>query len=66
MAFTDGVTEERDPSGQLYGEDRLAALAAVPSDAAQELLSRIETSVRDFRAETEPSDDVTLLAVRRR
>ncbi len=65
LAFTDGVTEERAPSGALYGEPRLVALAAEPVVSAAALLSRVAESVRAFREDTEPSDDVTMLAARR-
>ena len=65
LAFTDGVTEERNAAGEFFGEDRLLALASAPAPSAAALLSRIARSVGDFRAETDPSDDVTLLAARR-
>jgi serine phosphatase RsbU (regulator of sigma subunit) len=65
LAFTDGVTEERDASGAFFGEERLAALLREPFDSAASLLSRIEADVRDFRGDTDPSDDVTVLAARR-
>ncbi len=66
LAFTDGVTEERDASGAFFGEDRLARLAADPAPSAADVLARIERDLRAFRGDTDPSDDVTVLAVRRR
>lgn len=66
LAFTDGVSEARNPAGELYGEGRLLALLEGPPAAAPALLSRIEESLRAHTAGGEPSDDVTMLAVRRR
>jgi sigma-B regulation protein RsbU (phosphoserine phosphatase) len=65
LAFTDGVTEERGPSGTLFGEERLLALAASPGASARELLGRIDEALRAHRGEIEPSDDVTMIAARR-
>jgi sigma-B regulation protein RsbU (phosphoserine phosphatase) len=65
FAFTDGVTEERDASGAFFGEDRLARLVGAPAPSAADVLERIEKDLRDFRGDTDPSDDVTVLAVRR-
>ena len=65
LVLTDGVTDERGPSGAFYGEDPLLAIVAEPSGGARALLSRIEQSVGSHRGSTERSDDLTMLAVRR-
>jgi serine phosphatase RsbU (regulator of sigma subunit) len=65
LAHTDGVTEERDASGRFFGEDRLEGLLREPAPSAAALLARLEADVRAFRGDTDPSDDVTVLAVRR-
>ncbi len=66
FAYTDGVTESRSPQNEMFGEARLAALReAHDGDAAETLLAAIETAVRDFIAGGEPSDDLTMLAVKR-
>jgi len=49
----------------LFGEGRLLALLEGPPASAAALLSRIEESLRGHTAGGEPSDDVTMLAVRR-
>ncbi len=66
LAYTDGVTETRNASGDFFGEQRLAALLASPASASPaEALERVERAVTEFAGASPPSDDVTLLAVRR-
>jgi serine phosphatase RsbU (regulator of sigma subunit)/CHASE2 domain-containing sensor protein len=67
--FTDGLTEAQDPDGRLMERDALLAavsMAARETTSAGELLDRLVAAVRAFEAGAEPSDDLTLLAVRRR
>ena len=60
--YTDGLTEARNPEGELYGPARLdsALLACHGSDASASLDS-IWADVAAFRGATPPSDDATLL-----
>ncbi len=64
LAFTDGVTDARGPSGR-YGEERLLDLLREPCACASSLLDAIEASVSAHAAGEEQADDITLLAVRR-
>ena len=66
VAFTDGLTEAQAPDGTLFSRDQ--ALAAI-SHAAQATsltgaVDAIVATVRAFEAGGEPSDDLTVLAVR--
>ena len=64
--YTDGVTEARNPQGEMFGAQRLAALRETHAGAsAEELLAAIETAVHEFIAGAEPTDDLTMLAVNR-
>lgn len=68
VAFTDGLTEAQSPDGALFSRDQ--ALAAI-SDAAGAntltgLVDAIVATVRAFENGAEPSDDLTILAVRLR
>src|SRR5262249_39671659 len=67
IAYTDGVTEARNPRGEFYGAARLLSLvqqgALVPG--AEAVLDRIDKSVRAHMEGAAPSDDLTMLAVRR-
>ena len=65
LAYTDGITEDTDPDGHLFGLERLLSTSAQPAPPAGGLLELIEVSVRAHVANGEPSDDVTMLAARR-
>ena len=65
LTFTDGVTEARDPYGEFFDEERLLSLVEGPASSVAGLLDRIEASVQAHIADTEQSDDITMLALRR-
>jgi sigma-B regulation protein RsbU (phosphoserine phosphatase) len=65
FAFTDGVTDARDPSGRLFSEERLLELLSDGAPLAATLLASVERAVDSHSAGSEPSDDITMLAVRR-
>ena len=63
---TDGVSEAMDASGALLGSARTKQiLAEMPPDAgAKTVVDELYTAVRRFVAGAEPSDDLTVLAIR--
>lgn len=65
VLYTDGITEARDPSGQLFGEDRLTtlleSLASAPS--ADEMADAVMSATRDW-ASGGFFDDAAVLVVR--
>ena len=66
VGHTDGVTEARSPSGGFYGDARFEALLASLADrSAGEIVDAVVRDVAEFRAGAEPSDDLTLLVIRR-
>lgn len=67
LLYTDGLTEAFSPDGDLFGESRLTdAIQSCDTNSAEGLLDVIETYLNDF-LDTEPlSDDLTMLALRRR
>jgi len=65
FAFTDGVTESKDPSGRFFSEERLIELLARGAPSATELLDAVGAAVAAHSAGSERSDDITMLAVRR-
>ena len=65
FAFTDGLVEARNPTGEAFGAERLrAALRANGTDPAK-LVSGVMDALNTFTGEAEPHDDVTLLAATR-
>jgi len=66
LILTDGVTEARNPAGDLYGSARIAELLeSLGAAPAAELLGGVRADVERFAAGAEPADDLTLLAIRR-
>lgn len=64
--YTDGLTEARNPTGEMYELDRaLQVLESHPRMKLGRLLEAVRESVGDFRDGREPEDDVTMIAFRR-
>jgi serine phosphatase RsbU (regulator of sigma subunit) len=66
IAYTDGVTEARAPDGTFYGEERfIGLLGGLGGRSAREIVDAVVSDVRAFRAGADPSDDLTILVIRR-
>ncbi len=65
VAFTDGVTEARSADGRFYGNETLFDLIKEQGLSADHMLSRIKSDVASHTEGAVPSDDITLLAVRK-
>ena len=64
--YTDGLTEARSPSGEMFGLDRaLRVLEEHSGRGPQGLLEAVRRSVGEFTDGREPDDDVTMIALRR-
>lgn len=67
VLITDGATEAQDARQALFGLDGvLEALARGEGSGAGELAESLADRVRTFEAGTEPTDDLTILALRYR
>ena len=67
LVYTDGVTEAMNPKRELFGEERLKqALQGQARLSPETLTQRVVEEVAKFAAGAEPSDDITLLAVKHR
>jgi phosphoserine phosphatase RsbU/P len=67
VLYTDGVSEAANPDGALFGDERLHACFAKGAGAtAADSVERLMSSVRGFAAGAPQSDDITILALRRR
>ncbi len=65
VAYTDGVTEAFDASGEEFGEDRLRlAIESASGRPAAEVTQAIVEAVRAFSADTPQHDDITLVVAR--
>jgi phosphoserine phosphatase RsbU/P len=65
--FTDGVTEAANGEGELFAEARLEVVlrAGAGCSSAAEIVKSVGEAVRGFVGTALPSDDITMLAVRR-
>jgi serine phosphatase RsbU (regulator of sigma subunit) len=64
FAYTDGITDARNPAGVSFTQQHLLSLLDQPTSSATELLDRIEKAVQVHTAEANQFDDITMLAVR--
>ena len=64
LAYTDGITEARDPEQQPFTTERLIRQLAPYAHSAVTLLEKIDSDVHRHIAGGEPFDDIALLAVR--
>jgi sigma-B regulation protein RsbU (phosphoserine phosphatase) len=63
---TDGVSEANNPAQELFGEERLEAVfASQPAASAREAVERLLGAVHAFADGAPPSDDTTILTLRR-
>ena len=65
VAYTDGVSEARNETGDEYGEDRIVALLDGCRDrSAAEVCATVLDAIRRFRGSRQDQDDVTVLVVK--
>jgi serine phosphatase RsbU (regulator of sigma subunit) len=61
LFYTDGVTESRDPCGELYGVERLRSLVQKTPADVEHIGEAILADVQQFAAGRPQSDDLTLV-----
>lgn len=64
VLVTDGVTEAQNEQGKLFGSGRTLLDYKPKSGGAAEICEAIRVQVRRFEAETEATDDLTVMAIR--
>ena len=65
--FSDGIPEAENPHGDFYRTERLRdLLLAERGRPAQAIVDRVRSDLFEFTQDTPPSDDVTILLLRRR
>jgi serine phosphatase RsbU (regulator of sigma subunit) len=66
LLYTDGVLDVCGMDGAPFGMNRLLrTLGGEPPSSAEALLDTVDTALRRHLGTVEPSDDITMLAVRR-
>jgi GAF domain-containing protein len=66
LLYTDGLTEAFNLEDDMFGEERLLrAVGWQETASADDMLKTVESALDDFIAGAPPSDDLTMLAVRR-
>jgi sigma-B regulation protein RsbU (phosphoserine phosphatase) len=65
IAFTDGVTDARNPAGKMFAEAGLLSLLTPPAASADAVIQRIISALSNHMDDAIQFDDITLLAVRR-
>ncbi len=67
FTFTDGVTEAMNKDGEQFGEKRLEELLRTcGKKTSQETIDTVRAAVAEWAGETEQSDDVTMLVIKRK
>jgi serine phosphatase RsbU (regulator of sigma subunit) len=65
LLLTDGLPEQQNPSGEMFGYPRLREqFGAVARDAPEEIISRLVGAAEAWMEGTLQVDDMTLLVVR--
>ena len=65
LGYSDGITEARGNNRDFFTRERLLEIVAQPFNSAQTILETIKLKVLAHIGESEQSDDITLLAVKR-
>ena len=64
--YTDGIVEQPDESGELYGEARMLKVLSDQSRRGKDVLDAMMEDVRRYAADVEQADDCTQLLIRYR
>lgn len=65
VAFTDGVNDALDPSGEPFSEDRLLPLVTKPAQHASQIRDRIVDGLHNHICERSQYDDITFFVLKR-
>jgi serine phosphatase RsbU (regulator of sigma subunit) len=64
VAFTDGLVEARNSTGEAFGSERLQAALRAHNSSASNVVRGVIEALQGFTGQAEPHDDVTLLVAR--
>jgi len=64
ILYTDGLLESRNPAGDYFGKPGLCeVMANHRNQPIQAMVDAVYAKIKDFRQQTAPDDDISLLAV---
>lgn len=66
FAYTDGVNEAKNTEGEQFTEERILEISDAPDMSAEGLVGHVFGLVESFRGEAAQSDDITMIALKRR
>jgi phosphoserine phosphatase RsbU/P len=64
VIYTDGITESRQPGGDLFGTERLDGVLAAADGEVEHTIRNILLTVEEFTDSAAPEDDQTLIVAR--
>lgn len=65
LVYTDGVTEARSPTGEFFGEERLAQAACVPGMSGKMISDNVERGLYAHIGDAAQFDDITMMTIHR-
>jgi len=65
IGYTDGVTEALSPNGEFFTRKKLLSALEQSTESGSDIVNRIKTQVLDHIQNDAPSDDITMLVVKR-
>ncbi|HZR52753.1 MAG TPA: PP2C family protein-serine/threonine phosphatase [Streptosporangiaceae bacterium] len=63
--YTDGVTEAKTPTGEFFGDDRLAQVVCAANVAGHTILDSVEHALDDHISTADQFDDITMMSIHR-
>jgi len=63
--YTDGVTEAKSPTGEFFGDDRLARVTCAANVAGGTMLDSVEHALDDHISTADQFDDITMMTIHR-
>ncbi|HUF39189.1 MAG TPA: SpoIIE family protein phosphatase [Anaerolineales bacterium] len=66
VGFTDGVTDAKNPAGEMFSEERLLDRLAAPSTSVFSVLFDLAAELKRHIGDRSQFDDITLVALRRK
>lgn len=64
IIYTDGILDYSNPRSELFGKERLlTVLGQFANSPIQNLMDRVEETIKDFAGDASPNDDASIMAI---